>query len=315
MGLEPAWSRPHSTGRMPQSRTDPLKLKTMANSAYSADVTQQNFETLVLERSREQPVLVDFWASWCGPCQMLMPVLAKLAEEYSGKFFLAKVNSDTEQALAARYGVKSLPTVKLFKNGQPVEEFMGVQPEKNIRALLDRHIPRASDTQVYNALVAARSGKIDEALAILDKAAGEDPSNDRIHLERARMYTQTGRIEEAEQALRALSSEIRNDNDAGGIRAQLEFTRWAKNARPTEHLLKAIATNAKDSAARFELAAQLVLSQQYEAALDQLLEIVRSDRKYNDDAARKAILSVFNLLGNKGDIVAQYRRKLSMALN
>ena len=287
----------------------------MANSAYSADVTQQSFDTLVLARSREMPVLVDFWAPWCGPCQTLMPVLAKLADDYRGTFFLAKVNSDTEQALAARYGVKSLPTVKLFKNGQPVEEFMGAQPEKNIRALLDRHIPRASDAQVDNALLAAQSGKIDEALAILEKAVGEDPSNDRTHLERARLFAQLGRADDAEQALRALSSETKNGSDATGIRAQLEFIRLAKNARPADQLLKAIGANAKDSAARFELAAQLVQTQQYEAALDHLLEIVRVDRKYNDDAARKAILSVFNLLGGKGDVVTQYRRKLSMALN
>lgn len=287
----------------------------MANSAYSADITQQSFDTLVLARSRELPVLVDFWAPWCGPCQTLMPMLAKLADDYRGKFFLAKVNTDTEQALAARYGVKSLPTVKLFKNGQAVEEFMGAQPEKNIRALLDRHIARASDTQVSNAQLAARSGKIDEALAILDQAVGEDPSNDRIHLERARLLAQLGRADQAEQALQALSGEAKNGNDAATIRAQLEFTRLAKNARPPEQLLKAIGANAKDSAARFELASQLVLCQQYEVALDHLLEIVRSDRKFNDDAARKAILSVFNLLGGKGDVVTQYRRKLSMALN
>lgn len=287
----------------------------MANSAYSADVTQQSFDALVLARSRELPVLVDFWASWCGPCQSLMPVLAKLADEYRGKFFLAKVNSDTEQALAARYGVKSLPTVKLFKNGQPVEEFMGAQPEKTIRALLDRHIPRASDTQVYNAMLAARSGKIDAALAILDQALAEDPTNDHIHLERARLFAQLGRADEAEQALKALSNDGKNSNPVNVLRAQLEFIRWAKNARAPEQLLKAIEANAKDSAARFELAAQLVLGQQYEAALDHLLEIVRSDRKFNDDAARKAMVSVFNLLGGNGEVVTQYRRKLSTALN
>ncbi|MEK7666059.1 MAG: thioredoxin, partial [Pseudomonadota bacterium] len=108
----------------------------MIPSPHIADVTQQTFESLVLAKSREIPVLADFWADWCGPCKQLMPVLARLVDEYDGKFFLAKINSDTEQPLAARYGVKSLPTVKLFKNGQVVEEFMGAQPEKTIRALL-----------------------------------------------------------------------------------------------------------------------------------------------------------------------------------
>jgi putative thioredoxin len=287
----------------------------MSPSPHIADVTQQTFESLVIAKSREIPVLADFWAAWCGPCKQLMPVLAKLADEYGGKFFLAKINSDTEQPLAAHYGVKSLPTVKLFKNGQVVEEFMGAQPEKTIRALLDRHIPRASDTLVYNALFAARSGKSDEALTILQQAAKTDPSNDRAKLELARLHATLGHTDEVETTLASLSAEAKASTDAVGLRAQLEFMRIVASARPPEALLAAIAANARDSVARYELAAHLVLRQQYEAALDQLLEIVRTDRKFRDDAGRKAMLSVFNLLGGAGDIVTQFRRKLSMALN
>jgi putative thioredoxin len=287
----------------------------MATSPHIADVTQQTFESQVLAKSREIPVLVDFWAAWCGPCKMLMPVLEKLTDEYRGKFFLAKVNSDVEQALAARYAVKSLPTVKLFKNGQPVDEFLGVQPEKTIRALLDRHIPRESDTLVYNAMLAARSGRPDEALTILQQAAETDPANDRAKLELARLHATLGHAEEAEATLASLSAEAKASTDAVGLRAQIEFARIAAGARPPEALLTAIAANAKDSAARYELAAHLVLRQQYEAALDQLLEIVRTDRKFRDDAGRKAMVSIFNLLGGSGDLVNQYRTKLSMALN
>jgi len=287
----------------------------MTPSPHIADVTQQTFESLVLAKSREIPVLADFWAAWCGPCKQLMPVLARLVDEYDGKFFLAKINSDTEQPLAARYGVKSLPTVKLFRNGQVVEEFMGAQPEKTIRALLDRHIPRASDTLVYSALLAARSGKPDEALNILQQAVKTDPGNDRAKLELARLHAYLGHADEAETTLAALSVEARESTDAVGLRAQLEFARIAAAARPPEALLTAIAANARDSAARYELAAHLVLRQQHEAALDQLLEIVRTDRKFRDDAGRKAMVSIFNLLGGSGDIVKQYRTKLSMALN
>jgi putative thioredoxin len=287
----------------------------MTPSPHIADVTQQTFESLVLAKSREIPVLADFWAAWCGPCKQLMPVLAKLADEYAGKFFLAKINSDTEQPLAAQYGVKSLPTVKLFKNGQVVEEFMGAQPEKSIRALLDRHIPRASDTLVYNAMLAARSGKPDEALAILQQAAKTDPTNDRAKLELARLQAYLGHVDEAETTLAALSAEARASTDAVGLRAQLEFARIVTSARPPDALLAAIAANTRDSAARYELAAHLVLRQQYEAALDQLLEIVRTDRTFRDDAGRKAMVSIFNQLGGSGDIVKQYRTKLSMVLN
>jgi len=287
----------------------------MTPSPHIADVTQQTFESLVLAKSRDIPVLADFWAAWCGPCKLLMPVLSKLVDEYDGKFFLAKINSDTEQPLAARYGVKSLPTVKLFKNGQVVEEFMGAQPEKTIRALLDRHIPRESDTLVDNALLAARAGKPDEALTILLQAVKTDPGNDRAKLELARLHAHFGHAAEAEATLASLSVEARESTAAVGLKAQLEFVHIIATARAPEALLTAIAANARDSDARYELAAHLVLRQQHAAALDQLLEIVRTDRKFRDDAGRKAMISVFNLLGGSGEIVNDYRRKLSLALN
>ncbi len=287
----------------------------MNPSPHIADVTQQSFESLVLAKSQEIPVLADFWADWCGPCKQLMPVLARLVDEYDGKFFLAKINSDTEQPLATHYGVKSLPTVKLFKNGQVAEEFTGAQPEKTIRALLDRHIPRASDTLVDSALLAARSGQPDQALAILQQAVKTDPGNDRAKLELARLHAYFGHAGEAETALASLSVIARESTDAVGLKAQLEFVHIVANARPPEALLSAIAANARDSTARYELAAHLVLRQQHTAALDQLLEIVRTDRKFRDDAGRKAMVSIFNLLGGSGDIVKQYRTKLSMALN
>lgn len=287
----------------------------MANSPYIADVTQQTFDAQVLARSHELPVLVDFWAAWCGPCQVLMPVLARLADEYRGKFLLAKVNGDNEQQLASRYGVRNLPTVKLFRNGQVVEEFMGAQPEKTIRALLDRHIPRESDALLQQAMAAARAGRLDEALAAVQRAVADDPANDRPRLELARLYAHLGRADEAEQALKGLSTETRDGVEATALRAQLEFARIVQGARAPAELLEAVNANPKDSAARYELAAHLVLRQQLEPALDQLLEIVRTDRKFRDDAARKAMIAVFNLLGGSGEIVNLYRRKLSLALN
>ena len=287
----------------------------MATSPHIADVTEQSFDAAVLTRSRQMPVLVDFWAAWCGPCKMLMPVLQKLADEYSGKFFLAKINTDVEQALANRYGVKSLPTVKLFKNGQVMDEFLGVQPEKAIRALLDRHILRESDALVHKALLALQSGNTSESLATLQQAMQSDPANDRVKLELVPLLMQLGRPDDAEQALNSLSAETKDSADVAALRAQLEFARIAQTARAPDELLKAVNANPRDSAARYELAAQLVLRQQFAPALDQLLEIVRTDRKFRDDAARKAMISVFNLLGGSGELVTEYRRKLSMALN
>lgn len=286
----------------------------MTASPFIADVTQNSFESEVLVRSRATPVLVDFWAAWCGPCKMLMPVLTQLAGEYQGKFFLAKVNSDNEQALANQYGIRSLPTVKLFRNGQVVDEFMGVQPEKAIRALLDRHIPRESDARIEIAALAVRAGRLDEALTILQQAASSDPGNDRVKLELARLSLHLGRADDADKTLATLSNETRDGADAVALRAQLEFARIVQTARAPDQLLHAVQANPKDSAARYELAAHLVVRQQFEAALDQLLDIVRTDRKWNHDAARKAMVSIFNLLGNN-ETVNQYRRKLSMVLN
>jgi len=286
----------------------------MTVSPFIADVTQNSFESEVVARSRTTPVLVDFWAAWCGPCKMLMPVLTRLAGEYRGKFFLAKVNSDREQALASQFGVRSLPTVKLFRNGQVVDEFMGVQPEKTIRALLDRHIPRESDARIQDAAQAVRAGRHDEALAILQQAMAGDPDNDRVKLELARLFLHLGRNDDADRTLAALSSETRDGADAVALRVRLEFARVVQTARAPDQLLQAVQANPKDSAARYELAAHLVVRQQLEAALDQLLDIVRTDRKWNHDAARKAMISIFNLLGN-GETVNEYRRKLSMALN
>lgn len=287
----------------------------MTHSPFIVDVTAASFETEVLSRSRELPVLVDFWAAWCGPCQMLMPVLAKLADEYQGRFMLAKVNSDEQQELASRFGVRSLPTVKLFRGGRVVDEFMGAQSEKTIRALLDRHIPRASDALIAQAVEASQAGRSDEALALLQRAVHTDPGNDRAKLELARQLIATARVADAEAALNALGGDARQSEEAVALRAQLEFARVVHAARGMDELIRAVTARPADSRARYELAAHHVVGGRYAAALDQLLEIVRTDRKFNDDAARKAMIAIFSLLGGQGELVNEYRRKLSMVLN
>lgn len=287
----------------------------MTPSPHIADVTQGTFETEVLARSRTLPVLVDFWASWCGPCKMLMPLLAKLADEYGGKFFLAKINTDVEQALASRYGIKSLPTVKLFRNGEAVDEFLGVQPEKTIRALLDRHIPRASDALIAKARAALESGNPASAQTLLEEASALDPASDRVKIEQARLALALGKLDDADTKLAALSIETRDNAEAAALRAQMEFARIAASARSAGELRRAIAANPRDSGARYELAAKLVMQGEMAAALDIFLDIVRTDRKFSDDAARKAMISLFNLLGASNPLVLEYRRRLSMALN
>ncbi len=282
---------------------------------YSADVTLDTFDSLVLQKSHEIPVLVDFWAAWCGPCQSLMPRLAKLAEVYQGKFFLAKVDTDAEQKLAGQYGIRSLPTVKLFKGGQVVGEFMGAQPDKTIRDLLDRHIARESDAVLGDALRAEAGGDRAGALTKLRAAVTADPANDRVKVQLGRLLLEAGQTEEAEAVLKKISADAQADPELGALLARLEFVRTAVGAPSAEVLTQAVAREPGNSEARYQLAARLVLADEFEPAMEQLLELVGRDRKFGNDAARKALLTIFTLLGGKGELVKRYRARLSMALN
>ncbi|MHB8347536.1 MAG: thioredoxin [Acidiferrobacterales bacterium] len=287
----------------------------MSTSPYVADVTHVEFDTLVLARSRTTPVLVDFWASWCAPCKMLMPVLARLADEYQGKFHLAKVNTDIEQALATRYGIRSLPTVKLFKDGVVVDEFLGVQPEKAIREIIDRHAPRPSDALLRDALRVLESGQTRQAAEILERALDIEPANDRVMMELARLLLADGRLEDVERTLDSLSRGARSEPAALTMLAHLEIAHIAAGSPAPDELERTIAGKPADSDARYQLSAHKVMQGDYESALALLLAIVRNDRRYRDDAARKMMLTIFALLDGKGDLVKRYRNQLSMALN
>ncbi len=286
---------------------------------HLAEVTQQNFEALVLERSRAVPVAVDFWATWCAPCRMLMPLLAKLAGEYDGKFFLAKVNTDQERELAARYGIRSLPTVKLFRNGAVVDEFMGALPEQALREFLDAHIPRASDTLLDRARRADQAGDHDQALALLRQALALDPANDQMKIELARLLFERGDHEQSAQILNGVSSRQADAPGASGLRARLEFARIAGPSHPPDErqlaeLHETLAANPADCEARYRLSALAVLRGDYDGALAQLLEIVKRDRRFRDDAGRRGVLAVFNILGGQGELVQKYRTLLASAL-
>jgi putative thioredoxin len=287
----------------------------MAEAANVYDVTAENFREKVVERSRSVPVLVDFWADWCQPCRILMPVLAKLADELGGKLAVAKVDTEEQRELAAHFGVRSLPTVKLFKDGRPVDEFMGALPESQIRAFLDRHIPRESDALVARAYDLVQRGDLEEALSLVRQASDSDPDNPRALFALARLQAASGDLEAAEASLARLPAEERDAPEVSAFRGQLVFERLARDAPPTAALEASLAANPADSESQYRLAARRVIAGDYEGALDLLLSLMLRDRAYGDDAARRAMLEVFGILGAGSGLAKRYRARMFNALH
>lgn len=280
---------------------------------YIVDVDEGNFQDAVLQPSFNVPVMVDFWAPWCNPCKMLMPVVTKLAEEFGGKFILAKVNVDENQQLAAQYNARSVPTVKIFRNGEIVDEFMGAQPEGNVRRVLDNHIDRESDQLRSRAGELVQQGKVDKAIELLQKANQEDPENPRVRMDLIGALFMKGDYENVEQAVRALPMEEREAPEIKELENRLLFARAAADAPDIETLRSTIEENPGESEARYRLAAQLMVSGDTEAALGELLTLMMHDREYGDDGARKGMLAILESVDDPA-IAGPWRRKMASAL-
>jgi putative thioredoxin len=289
----------------------------MSDTPYIFDVSgAANFEQLVIQNSFHKPVLVDFWAEWCAPCKALMPLLAQIAEGYQGELLLAKVDCDAEQDIVARFGIRSLPTVVLFKDGQPVDGFAGAQPESAIRAMLQPHVgeppaPQADLLQDAQALFA--DGRIGEAENLLKQLLVEDNENAAALILYARCLAERGELGEAETVLNAVKGD-EHKQALAGARAQLTFLRQAADLPEVASLKSRLAQNAEDDEAAYQLAIQQLARQQYEAALDALLKLFVRNRGYADGVAHKSLLQVFDLLGNDHPLVTSYRRKLYQAI-
>jgi putative thioredoxin len=254
----------------------------------------QNFQNLVLEKSINKPVLVDFWADWCQPCQTIMPMLAKLAEEYDGKFELAKVNADEEQELAAHFGIKSLPTMKLFYQGQIVDERMGAVPESDIRAMIDKHIVSESDQLVQAAMMAYQQGHTEQALEVLNNALAKDPDNAELKVTIAQMVYGEGDSKSAEVLLDSLDDEGSKLDAAIKLRAEIKLA---------------------EQLADLPELGEIEPQGDYDNAMECLLTIMRTDRGFEDDAGRTSLLELFDLLGGEHPSVQKYRRKLFTLLH
>ena len=282
-------------------------------TAHAIDVSTDSFEREVIDASKQAPVLVDFWAPWCGPCRLLKPVLEKLADEYQGKFRLAKVNSDENPELSAQYGVRSIPNVKAFVDGKLADEFLGALPESAVRGFIEGLMPSPADLLRKKAMEAAAREDRERALELLAQAAELDPMNDGVHADMAEILLGLDRTAEAKAAAARLSPFASQDRRISTLLAQLQFAEGA-DAVPAD-LEARIARDPADLEARLQLAKALVAQQRYEPAMEQLLEIIRRDRKWNQEAARKTMLSVFDVLGGQGELVSRYRRQLAAALN
>ena len=287
----------------------------MSESPFIHNVGMNNFQQVVLEKSLEKPVLVDFWADWCQPCQTIMPMLAKLAEEYGGKFELAKVNADQEQELAGHFGIKSLPTMKLFFQGQIVDERLGAVPESDIRAMLDKHIVSESDQYLQAATMAYQQGQVEQAMEMLNQALSRDPENAKLKVTIAQMVYAQGDTDSATALLDSLDEEGAKLDAAIKLRAEINLAAQLADLPPLEEIEQRLADDPRDLLALQQKSRHLTAHGDFEAAMECLLEIMRIDRGFDEDAGRQGLLELFDMLGGEHPSVQKYRRKLFTLLH
>ncbi|HET6397034.1 MAG TPA: thioredoxin [Pseudoxanthomonas sp.] len=282
----------------------------MAPLPHVVDVTTATFETEVLQRSLQTPVLVDFWATWCGPCKSLTPILEKLAAEYGGTFVLAKVDVDQEQQIAAAFQIRSVPTVFLLIGGQPVDAFQGALPEGQLRQFLQQHgIEPAAEAAPEEA--APRDPQAE--VLRLRRAVEAEPDKDELKLDLALALLRIGAAAEAERLLDALPANLATDDRAVRARARLGFAALLEDAPPQPVLEQAVAANPDDLKARHLLAVHHIVGGDAAAGLEHLLEMLRRNRDFEDGLPRKALIDAFRVVEDE-DLVGQYRRKMASLL-
>jgi putative thioredoxin len=311
------------------------------------DISIQNFETDLIHESVKQPVLLDIWAPWCGPCKQLGPVLDRVETAYEGRFKLAKLNSDDQPEIAGQlsqmFGVRSIPFCVLFKDGQPVDGFVGALPEAQIREFLDRHVPSADEVHAEEEAEAGAEllaeGDAESALERLQEAVAIDPANDGARYDYLRALLSAGRVADAQRVFTPVAAKIMMDSRLSAVGHWIAAADKAAGARSADALAAAIAANKRDFDARFELAQTHFAAQRFTAAMDELLEIVMRDKAWKEELARKTYVAILELMTTRAEpkaeaaapkgalevagklntapadpVVDQYRRKLSMAL-
>jgi len=312
-GTDREWSEDHVT-MLQQGNGDAT-----AAANLIKDTTTQSFVKDVIEESKRQPVLIDFWAPWCGPCKQLTPILEKAVRTAKGKVKLVKMNIDEHPAIPGQMGIQSIPAVIAFVNGQPADGFMGAVPESQVNAFIDRltkGMPATGDAAelLAEAEAALKEGDAATAATLFAQLLREDPENIAALVGLARCYAETGATEQAKKTLAMVPESKRQDGAVKAVQAILDLAEQASSLGPVAELEKTVAANPLDHQARFDLATALAAAGKRAEATGHLLEIVKRDRKWNDDGARKQLVQFFEAWGAADEATIDGRRRLSSIL-
>lgn len=276
---------------------------------YKVDITEANAKAQLIDESFNRPVMVDFWADWCGPCKSLMPILDKLAEEYAGDFLLAKVNADEQGMIAAQFGVRSLPTVMIIKDGRPIDGFVGAQPETEVRKLLDKYLPKPWDKQLAEGLRMQEAGDNAGALVALKEAYASSNQRADIACALAETYIALNRVAEAAEILGKIRLADQGP-DYQQAKAKLELAQNAQKAPEIHALEQQLEAEPENQDVKFQLAIQYSQHNYHKEALELLYQLLQKNIGARDGEVRKIFTDVLAVLGKKDPLAVEYQRKL-----